>query len=352
MKKNFKLISLLSVLACPLFVATLQAQSPTPYVISGNIQDGSGRGVPEASVCAFQPNPRSGVLCARADAEGRFNLKLQKPGRYLLVPEKEPDGYVSQYLTFYRAQTPSISEIVVNQDNARPFVSLLLTSKNGLLTGSARDAVTGLPVENMKYTLCHAAAPRDCFVGSAKSADGKFRIWAPHVPFTLKLTADGYEDWYGISGADVDGAVYVASGTKLELSAHLKRRQEAADKALSEAEKRPGLNLAAPLQISPADMVELDSYPRVTRLEWSAVEGALSYSVEVDFCRGDAKDRRTCVNPQPLRIKGNATMSGLVETSYEFEFVGAQPGRWRVWAIDREGREGFKSPWRTFFYLK
>ena len=32
-------------------------------------------------------------------------------------------------------------------------------------------------------------------------------------------------------------------------------------------------------------------------------------------------------------------------------FVGAQPGRWRVWAVDKEGREGFKSPWRLFVYL-
>jgi len=34
----------------------------------------------------------------------------------------------------------------------------------------------------------------------------------------------------------------------------------------------------------------------------------------------------------------------------EFSFVGAQPGRWRVWAVDKEGREGFKSPWRRYVY--
>jgi len=42
-------------------------------------------------------------------------------------------------------------------------------------------------------------------------------------------------------------------------------------------------------------------------------------------------------------------MSGIVGTTYEFMFIGAQPGRWRV-AMDREGREGFKSPWRVFIH--
>ncbi len=352
MKKNFKLISLLAIVACPLLVTTLLAQSPSPYVISGTIRDGQGRGVPEASACAFAPKPGGGAICAKADTEGRFNLKLEKAGRYLLVPEKESDGYVAQYLFFYRAQTPSVTEIVISQDNARPFVSLLLTSKNGQLTGSTSDAATGLPVDNIKFTLCHASAPRVCKETNAKSAEGKFKVWAPHVPFTLRLTADGYEDWFGISGVDKEGAVYVASGTKLELQMHLKRRQETADKALSEAEKKAGVNLAAPLQTSPADNIELEHYPRVTKLEWSAVEGALSYSVEVDLCRGDVKDGRTCINPQPLQLTGNSPMSGLLETKYEFEFIGAQPGRWRVWAIDKDGREGFKSPWRTFIYLR
>jgi hypothetical protein len=48
----------------------------------------------------------------------------------------------------------------------------------------------------------------------------------------------------------------------------------------------------------------------------------------------------------------NPLMTKLNSTSYEFGFAGAQPGRWRVWAVDKDGREGFKSPWRTFVYLQ
>lgn len=42
----------------------------------------------------------------------------------------------------------------------------------------------------------------------------------------------------------------------------------------------------------------------------------------------------------------------VASPGYKFDFVGAQPGRWRVWAVDNEGREGEKSPWRTFTYTK
>jgi len=41
-----------------------------------------------------------------------------------------------------------------------------------------------------------------------------------------------------------------------------------------------------------------------------------------------------------------------MNTSYEFRFIGAQPGRWRVWGVDKEDREGFKSAWRNFVYLR
>ena len=39
-------------------------------------------------------------------------------------------------------------------------------------------------------------------------------------------------------------------------------------------------------------------------------------------------------------------------TEAEFDFLGAQPGRWRVWAVDASGIEGPKSGWGTFSYTK
>jgi hypothetical protein len=32
--------------------------------------------------------------------------------------------------------------------------------------------------------------------------------------------------------------------------------------------------------------------------------------------------------------------------------MGAQPGRWRVWAMDKDRRPGVKSPWRRFIHSR
>jgi hypothetical protein len=39
-------------------------------------------------------------------------------------------------------------------------------------------------------------------------------------------------------------------------------------------------------------------------------------------------------------------------TEFEFNFVGAQPGRWRVAAVLANGEVGVKSEWRTFRYTR
>ena len=44
--------------------------------------------------------------------------------------------------------------------------------------------------------------------------------------------------------------------------------------------------------------------------------------------------------------------SRLNNTNYTFVFVGAQPGRWRVWAVDAAGRPGRKSPWWEFRFTR
>ena len=58
-------------------------------------------------------------------------------------------------------------------------------------------------------------------------------------------------------------------------------------------------------------------------------------------------DDGECINPSPYEEK-----YGLHEVSYEFFFKGAQPGRWRVWAIDKDHKAGVKSLWRRFSFTK
>lgn len=323
------------------------------YVISGNTHDGAGHNVPGVVVCAFpvEVDQKVVVRCGRSDAAGRFTIMSLKAGKYTLSSKKLPEGYMPQRHPFYKNPSMPEPEVTVGGSNLNSFVSINLGPKHGSLAGSNVDAATGLPVENARIILCQAASPQVCFFMSAKDAKGRFSLLAPHVPFTLRIEAEGYETWFGLSGSDRRNPITVASGATTQLTAYLKRRRETKDQAISEVEKQPGVNLAAPLQLSPADNVKLDYYPRVTKLEWSSVEGAASYTVEIDYCRGGAEYDNECIDPQPFKLRDSPPMTGLVETTYEFEFLGAQPGRWRVWAVDEKGVEGFKSPWRTFFYL-
>jgi hypothetical protein len=109
----------------------------------------------------------------------------------------------------------------------------------------------------------------------------------------------------------------------------------------------PPLESAPPQLVSPPDGSVFDHYPRTTTLSWEAVPEALSYTVEIDCYHCCARGqwctdvgRTWSVNP------------GITTTSYTFDFVGAQPGRWRVRATYRDGKDGPSSGWWEFAYTR
>lgn len=106
-------------------------------------------------------------------------------------------------------------------------------------------------------------------------------------------------------------------------------------------------SLSAPRLISPVDRTVFNHYPRNTTLRWSPVRGAVSYTVEID-CYDCCQFNQWCsdVGGQ-TRIEPN-----INSTNYSFKFVGAQPGRWRVWAVDAVGRKSPKSSWYKFRYTR
>ncbi len=105
-------------------------------------------------------------------------------------------------------------------------------------------------------------------------------------------------------------------------------------------------SLSAPKPISPNGTV-FNHYPRNTMLRWSPVRGAVSYTVEID-CYHCCQSNQWCSN-----IGGRTRIvPNINSTSYRFQFVGAQPGRWRVWAVDTAGRKSPKSSWYQFRYTR
>jgi hypothetical protein len=101
--------------------------------------------------------------------------------------------------------------------------------------------------------------------------------------------------------------------------------------------------LPAPRQLSPAADAEFEHFPRETTVVWSEVPGASAYLVEWDYKQSDgwSVDRQGVVST--IRVTEPVTT---------FRFVGAQPGRWRVTALDASGDPGERSPWREFRYTK
>ncbi|MEM9918041.1 MAG: hypothetical protein AAF990_08095 [Bacteroidota bacterium] len=105
------------------------------------------------------------------------------------------------------------------------------------------------------------------------------------------------------------------------------------------------VTLAAPQQNSRCGQT-YNNFPRRTNVSWKAVRGASKYIVEVD-CFHCCKSGKWCT--QVGKSWKKETVKG---TRYSFNFVGAQPGRWRVRAVDSKGKPGKVSPWCNFKYTK
>jgi len=104
--------------------------------------------------------------------------------------------------------------------------------------------------------------------------------------------------------------------------------------------------LVQPMQLSPPSGSVFSDYPRGTTLEWSAVPGAAKYEVEVDCFH-------CCRHGEWCSEVGGRFRSAVVDgLTYTFNFVGAQPGRWRVWALGPDGEAGPKTAWWDFRYTR
>lgn len=76
-----------------------------------------------------------------------------------------------------------------------------------------------------------------------------------------------------------------------------------------------------------------DHFRRFTTLVWHPVAGAATYEVQIDFGNGCTDGTALCDLWTPHFGSGTVTPN----IGFAFEFVGAQPGRWRVVARDASG---------------
>jgi hypothetical protein len=105
------------------------------------------------------------------------------------------------------------------------------------------------------------------------------------------------------------------------------------------------VRISTQIKLSPRNGSEFTHYPRTTTLKWSSVSSAASYTVEID-CYNCCMANRWCTDIG----RTWQVVPDIRATSYTFDFVGAQPGRWRVWAVDASGQASLKSGWWYFTY--
>ncbi len=105
-------------------------------------------------------------------------------------------------------------------------------------------------------------------------------------------------------------------------------------------------SLTAPVQLAPDNGSVFSHVPRTTTLEWTSVPGAASYRVEID-CMLCCSMTQWCTD-----VGTTWQVETVYGTSFTWDWVGAQPGRWRVWAVDGNGVEGPKSGWWEFSFTQ
>ena len=103
--------------------------------------------------------------------------------------------------------------------------------------------------------------------------------------------------------------------------------------------------LPAPHIISPENNKVFDEYPRNLTLDWDEVPGAAKYEIELLACDQMGENCFDLLEVHQLPKETNGTI-------YSLEFVGAQPGKWRVRAVDAAGVPGEWSSWWGFRYTK
>jgi len=102
--------------------------------------------------------------------------------------------------------------------------------------------------------------------------------------------------------------------------------------------------MATPVLTNPANNQIFGHYPRTLTLSWKMAPAAAGYKLEIAFC--DA-NRVTCSNYPPV------TITDPLRSDYTFNFVGAQPGKWRVTTLGGSlYGDSAASAWRWFSFTQ
>jgi hypothetical protein len=108
-----------------------------------------------------------------------------------------------------------------------------------------------------------------------------------------------------------------------------------------------GLEQSGPTLL--VDSFHFDIFPRTTTLAWVPVSGAASYQVVTEF--GNGATSPFCTVPLECGVWTARDLITTTDLSTTIGFVGQQPGRWRVTALNAAGGIISTSPYIYFAYV-
>jgi hypothetical protein len=218
-------ISAALTLALCLTVSGQESQSDSSGVVEGQVLNLEGSPIPEADVCAIAigVQDQGRIPRTRANSEGRFTLKIERPGSYLISAWHEDDGYPNPALSAYGPPAVPVPEVVVDQRQARQAITVRVGPRAGSLCAAILDGETNRPVEGGRVEL-RQSSNWAAFRMDVPWTKGQFQLLAPTGLFSLRVSAPGYEDWYGSGSKEQPQLFAVEAGDRQEIVVRLRTR--------------------------------------------------------------------------------------------------------------------------------
>lgn len=191
--------------------------------IEGRVLDAEGQPVSRATVYVDRYDLEKWIRpSVRTDQQGVFLIKGLAPGRYIVYGGKEKDGYPDSLSTFHSPDPQIVRVNVYEQQVARGIV-IQFGPKAAKLVGRVICTATNEPIKDASVTLRRADNPEYSYQ-IASNPEGAFKILVPSVPFTLEVSAPGYEDWRytNTNSSEQANALQVTSGDTKKLTIALR----------------------------------------------------------------------------------------------------------------------------------
>jgi hypothetical protein len=165
--------------------------------IEGRVMDDNGQPISGATVYAAKTDLLTGrIPHALTDKQGKFTFKGLPPGAYELSAKKDDDGYPNPDSAFHYGRAIAKVTVTVYESQVTRGVIVKIGNKMGVLVLHVINATTKRPIKNSKVTLRRLDNPEFKYITGPYDAEGtNKKIPAPSSPFTIEVSAPGYEIW-------------------------------------------------------------------------------------------------------------------------------------------------------------